>query len=204
MMSTFFDTKRSFATYVNYTEPMSYDEWMEIPSDHKAAALFVQYFNQILLAWDRATTYHTFWGDDEEAVETTIQYLMKNVPIIENDKKRFSPKYIYRVVYNALYCIVHDRASDKARREREISIHQVSASGDEYCLLDSICDTHQDVDLTINKSDFWKLIESCDEGTRELLDRILSSGKVPARMSCENEARLEVIKSALLKFAEAI
>ena len=76
----FYTTRDFFKEATQFKGPMSYDEWVSCPDDHKAAVLYLQFFEQITLAWYKAKS---FYGSDEEGVETVLQYLMKNVPIIE-------------------------------------------------------------------------------------------------------------------------
>lgn len=133
--NAFYDTRRLFLTALEYARPLTFEEWKAKPNDLKAAYLYVQYYSEITLAWDKADSLD--WGDDQEGVSTILQYLRKNVStiqyfqkadpskkansefraanpdgyvkverrIIEEDPSKFSPGYIYRVAYNCLYCI---------------------------------------------------------------------------------------------------
>lgn len=133
--TAFHDTRNLFINALDYKEPLSFEEWKAKPDDLKAALLYVQFYNEITLAWDKADTID--FGDDGEGVSTILQYLRKNVctiqyfqkddpkkkanlefrtknpdgyitverRMIEEDPSKFSPGYIYRVAYNCLYCI---------------------------------------------------------------------------------------------------
>lgn len=191
MLSTFYETKKCFKSYIQYTRPLSYDDWKALPGDHKAAALFVQFFDSIICAWNKAKSYD---GDDEEAVETIIQYLLKNVPIIEKDAKRFNASYVGRVAYNCCYCICHDRKCDKERRENEVSAIQVDADGTEYNILDSFISHENPIEAEMYSKQFWAMIEDFDEDSKTLVARIISLGKVPARLSPKNAETLEKIR----------
>ena len=91
MSNAFSETRNLFITSTGYTRPLSYDEWNMVPSEHKAAVLFVQFYDEITLAWYKTKS---FFVVEEDGVSTMLQYLMKNVPINENDSKRFKPSYI--------------------------------------------------------------------------------------------------------------
>lgn len=198
MMSTFYETRNLFKNYIHYTKPLSYVQWLALNDDHKAAALYVQFFNEILLAWDKAKSYD---GDDDEAVETVLQYLIKNTEIIKKDPKRFRANYIYRVAYNCLYCICHDRKCDKERREFEVSAIQCDADGDEYNLLDTFVTNAGSVECEINKQLFWAIIEDLDVDSRALVERLLKSGKLPTNMSAKNQ---KIVAELRIKFADLV
>ena len=102
MSREFYEARRLFINHINYTRPYSYEEWIALPEDHKCVALYIQYFDQIILAWYKTKS---FYASEEEGVETVLQYLNKNVPILEANEKKFNERYIYRVAYNCLYKI---------------------------------------------------------------------------------------------------
>lgn len=194
MISTFYDTKNCFKTYTHYIEPLSYDDWTKLPEDHKAAVLYVQFFSSIISAWNAAKSYD---GDDEEAVETVLQYLLKNVPVIEKNPSRFTARYIYRVAYNCMYCICHDRKCDKERRENEISASQLDDSGNEWSLFDTVASTSCRIEDAINSKIFWEFVENLDVETRVLFDRIAALGRVPASLSARNLELLADLRAKL-------
>ena len=173
----FSDTKRNFAEFVNYQGPLSFEEWCNLNQDQKAALLFVQFYNEITLAWAKATNGYEFITG-EEGVSTMCQYITKNIPIIEKYPKRFSAANMYRVAYNCLYCICHDRKCDKERFENETSAIIVK-DGDEYNLLDTMADKNGTPEDAINKAnfekEFWAVIRSIGDEAEKVL-RYLASG----------------------------
>lgn len=194
-MNTFYETKKLFTDYIQYTKPLSYVQWLALNDDHKAAALYVQFFNEIILAWNKVKSYD---GDDDEAVETVLQYLIKNTEIIKKNPDRFKASYIYRVAYNCLYCICHDRKCDKERREFEISAIQCDSQGDEFNLLDSFIRDSDSVEYEIDKHLFWAIIEDLDVDSKTLVDNIIKDGKLPTDLSAENK---QVVAELRIKFA---
>lgn len=196
MMNTFYETKNLFKNYIQYNKPLSYVEWLALNDDHKAAALFVQFFNEILLAWNKAKSYD---GDDEEAVETVLQYLIKNVEIIKKNPSRYKANYIYRVAYNCLYCICHDRKCDKERREYEIYAIQCDSDGQEYNLLDTFVCNSGSIEDALNKQLFWSIIEDLDVDSRALVEKILKSGKLPEKMTPKTQ---KIVAELRIKFAD--
>ena len=122
-----------FRQFLHSSDPISWEDWCNLPHDYKSASLYVQFYDQITLAWYKAKC---LYGEDEEGVETVLQYLEKNVPIIEKSKNKYTPQYIYRVAYNCLYCICHDRKIDQDRYALEMSNLVVTGDGDELDLFD--------------------------------------------------------------------
>lgn len=84
-------------SYVKY--PLTWESWMSLEDNMKVAALFVNFYPQIILAYNKQKTYFL---EEEDAVSHVWQYFMKNVEKISEDKKRFTPNYIYRVAYNSI------------------------------------------------------------------------------------------------------
>lgn len=207
-MKEFYDTRRYFIQTLDYKKPLSYDEWRAKPEDLKAAFLYVQFFNEITLAWDKADAFD--FADPEEGVYTTMQYLQKQVSqnqyvlksdpskkanaefrrkhpddvmikerrIIDENPKKFSSAYIYRVIYNCLYCICHDRKCDKDRWENEISSYAYS-DGTEVSLFDFIPDksgsAQNRMEANIFEREFWQVVQDMGQ-TAEKVMRYLLSG----------------------------
>lgn len=198
MMNTFYETKKLFTDYIQYTKPLSYVQWLALNDDHKAAALYVQFFNEILLAWNKAKSYD---GDDDEAVETVLQYLIKNTEILKKNPDRFKASYIYRVAYNCLYCICHDRKCDKERREFEIPAIQCDDDGDEYNMLDTFVTNGDSVECALDAQLFWAIVEDLDVDSKALIEIILKRGKLPTNMSAKNQ---KIVAELRIKFADLV
>lgn len=159
-MSAFKETYNMFRTHIGYTKPLSYDQWSSSDDQHKAAVLFVQFYEQITLAWYKV---RSFYANEEDGVSTILQYLQKNVPVILDCPKRFAPSYIYKVAFNCLYCICHDIQRDKDRFENEVSDTVVVDEGEVICLSDNISlrrDKGVSMDSQISLNEFWSVVES--------------------------------------------
>lgn len=144
--SCFKETFDLFKTFTHYTEPLSWAEWMELPSDHKTAVLYVQFYDQITLAWYKLKTDATY---EEEVVDEVIKYLMKNTPILEEHPERFREKYIYKIMYNAIYCKSIDpwkgQTAKISRYNNETSQYQHNESGDIVDLFQTLIGTDGDI-----------------------------------------------------------
>lgn len=185
-LKAFYDAKAQFINSLEYTKLLSFEEWKEKPDDLKAAFLFVQFFNEIIFAWDKADSID--FGDDAEGVSTVLQYLGKQVKdiqyfrkddpkkkasaefrrnnpdgyfekerrIIEENPSKFSSKYIYRVAYNCLYCI----CGHDRKCDKDIINNETSAivmhNGEELNLFDSYVDNNSKVESIVSNNAFKK------------------------------------------------
>lgn len=76
MFNQFKETYNNIVDAIGYTEPLSYDDWVALPDEHKVGALFVQFYEQIYLAWLKTRTDAAI---QEECVSEVLAYLTKNV-----------------------------------------------------------------------------------------------------------------------------
>lgn len=113
----FREAKERYESAIGKKAPITFDEWFSLPDSHKAAALFINFYNQITLAWTKAKADYT---EDEDGLSTVMQYLMKNVPIIEANPNKYSETYIYRVAYNCMGCLRRNK-TDVARCKECVS-----------------------------------------------------------------------------------
>lgn len=199
MGSPFYATKKLFTEYVDYNTPLSYDDWMTVPENQKAAVLYVQFFEQITLAWYKVRSFYT---QEEDGVSTMMQYLHKNVPIIKANSKKFTPQYIYRVAYNCLYCICHDIKRDRLRWETECS-NLVACGDDVLDLFDTVVSDPDFVDNYELEDSFWKTIESLGADAQTVVADILEGTSTRAISSKRRAEIMDRIKEALVPFANA-
>lgn len=190
----FRETRNLYINYLQYTKPLSYVEWVSLPDDHKAAALFVQYFDQIELAWYKAKSLFT---SEEDGVYTVMQYLMKNVEIIKANPKRFTPAYIYRVAYNCLYCICHDPIVERIRFETTTSNITYTSSGDELDLFDTTVSIHSDIELTYDRNQFWQAVAALGPKGQKVVNHLLNKaplGKYAAKSTWAKDESLKDVE----------
>lgn len=168
----FTTTRNLFASYTNYTRPLSYSEWLETADDCKVAVLFCQFFEQITLAWYKLKSVYSL---DSDGVSEVLMYLNKNVPMIKADEDRFNPGYIYKVAYNCLYCLCRDMNVKKKVYENEVS-NIVSSGEDELDLFNTVIDNESTevFDMDDRRSEFWSIIESRGKDAIVVVAELLS------------------------------
>lgn len=124
--SQFYTTRKILRDALNLSAPISYRRWMRIDDDMKAAALYVNFFDQITLAWYKTAS---VYSSDSDGVSTILQYLQKNVAKIREDRSRYTPAYVYRVAYNCLFCLCRD--PNRHRRVYDNEVSNIRSCGDD-------------------------------------------------------------------------
>ena len=175
-LAAFYETRKMFIELTQFTHELSYDEWNNSPRDHKAALLFVNFFSKMTQAWDKANRFDYIPGED--GVSIVCQYLEKNVAKLEEEPKKFSEAYIYKVAYNCMYCICHDLKSVKDRWDNETA-STVMYDGEELNLFDKVADNKGSAEdefiSGVDYKEFWDMIESSDPKCQKVIDYILSN-----------------------------
>ena len=199
--SPFYQTRDMFKEFIGVDTPLAYSTWMELDPDKKAAALFVNFFEQITLAWYKAKS---FYAVDEDGVSTCLQYLQKNVPVIEKAPNRFSPRYIYRIAYNCMYCICHDIKIDRERYENETSNIAVSSSSGDAEELDlfSFVVASDTIDSILDRENFWNIVFSLGPDAQVIVDNLLNGTRLPAGYKAKKADIIVQLQVALSEFAE--
>lgn len=193
MTEAFKDTRNLFILGTRYTTPLTFAEWKNIPRSQMSAVLFVQFYEEITLAWYKTRSFYT---PEEDGVSTVCQYLEKNVDIILNDPKRFSSSYIYKVAYNCLYCICHDIKRDRDRWENETSNIVITDDGsEELDLFDTIKDAtespeHKYLDSQM-KADFWETIAEGGDEAIKVVNHLLRGDSLK-KCKCKDDMLKDV------------
>lgn len=212
----FYQTKLRFREFADYDKPLTYDEWMEAPDECKAAILYVQFYDQITLAWMKTKSVYT---DINDGVSEVLQYLNKNVEKIKKDSKRFSPKYIYKVAWNCLSCLSWNDPvlNHRCRTYQNECSNLIGYGEDELNLFDTIVedeekrDSRFDVDGSIeylrNATRVWDIVEEMGQKTKYVVARILGeksyTPKELASVDEEETAKImEELREKLSQFVE--
>lgn len=176
-VTSLYETRKFYRQFIEITNPLTFEQWNSLPRSEKAIALYLQFFDQIVTAWDKANTIDFI--DCEDGVDVINQYLEKNVPIIEADPKRFAPGYIYKIAYNCMYCICHDRKCDKERLENETSAIVSTADGevDLLQLASNHKSTEDEYEESSFEKEFWSLIEDSGLEAEKVMRYLLSNNE---------------------------
>lgn len=197
----FYQTRAMFRNYLNYEKPLSYEEWLSVDDDNKAAVLYVQFFEQITLAWYKLKTKAAI---EEECVSEVLMYLVKNVPIIKENPSRFKPAYIYKVAYNCIYCKSMDPYNGQTAKTSwyNNTTSQYVQSGDDIIdIFDTISD-NEDIDAVSCREHFWNIIEEMGDDALAVVDQLLNGTRLPAGVGAKKAKILEELRIKLISYKE--
>ena len=209
----FYQARVRFREFSGYTSPLSYDEWMSAPDACKAAILYVQFYDQITLAWMKTKS---VYSDINDGVSEVLQYLNKNVEKIKNDGKRFTPNYIYKISYNCLYCLCRDPNRYRRAYDNECS-NVVSYGEDELNLFDTIVedddvrDDKFDVEGSraklYNATKMWDIVEDMGQKAKYVVAKLLGENSYTPKeldsVSEEEAAQIIIeLRDRLSRFVE--
>ena len=174
MKNQFAMTKELFDNATTaYAYPLTYESWMAIPADLKCAALFVNFYDQIILAWQKQKTYFL---EDEDAVSVVIQYLLKNVEKIEADASRFKSAYIFTVATNAIIGFTRPIPRQEYYNNYQGEYFDGN-DGEEKSIFETIVDEGN----TIDREHFNTIIASLDNAEFTLAMQIISGKALSGR-----------------------
>lgn len=186
----FLETRNMFRDYLTgYPENITYDEWMKADADDKAALLFVTFYQEITLAWYNAITYFKIVHiTQEDAVSTVLQYLMKNVDKISEDKNRYSAQYIYRVCYNCLASLAGSRGIDTIRSHTEIS-NEYTDGDTTVNLWDLVPSEDEDLETLQTKKAIWDIIKKMGPKAEKVVNHLLNPDDTLRKVSASSSER---------------
>ena len=193
-MNQFYETKRILSASVPTHVPQSYESWVELPDDYKAAVLYVDFFDQITMAWYRLRTPAAI---EEDCVSEVLLYLQKNVEKIVSDKKRFSPAYIYRISYNCIYCKSVDPYSGQTAKTswcNNTCSNLVSVGDDVLDLFDTVKggdDIAESLEGELRDKVFWdKVNDEVDPEVKIFLSEVLDKRRRSKKLSDERREEI--------------
>lgn len=170
-MSEFRDTRNLYLSAIpsEFQFPLTYEAWLNADDEYKAVLLFVNFFNEIELAWYKERYSYVL---EVDAVETVIEYLIKNVEKIKAEPKRFTPGYIYRVASNCIYCL-HEPQVAIDRNNLEVS-NEVSVGDDVVNLFDLAPSEDDTYEVKQAKEAIWDIIDRMDPKARKVINQLIN------------------------------
>ena len=172
-MSQFRATRNLYLESVhNYQFPLTFEAWDNAPADEKAVLLFVNFFDQIELAWyNERFSYGR--AEDDDAVSEVMQYLMKNVSLIEADPKRFKPGYIYRVAANCISCVGASQVSIN-HDKLEVSNEVAGDDGSVINLYDLAPSDDDSYEVRQAKIALWNIIDRMGLKAQKVVNKLIN------------------------------
>ena len=174
--SPFISTKQMFKDYLTgYSFPITFETWLAADEEEKAALLFVNFYDQIILAFSKSNAEYVL---AEDAVSTILMVLTKNATILQtvkDGKKRFTPNYFYTVAWGAFYSLVRSVAN-KARNDHEIcSEIEYSDSDISVNLFDFVPSYDDTYELRQAKEAVWDIIAHMGPKAEKVVNHLINS-----------------------------
>lgn len=177
--------------------------WYCIPRELKAIALYVNFYDQITLAWSKTRKYFVL---EEDGVSTILQYLEKNVDVILENPKRFTPAYIYTITKNCVYCL--------GRIQRDIDFYTNSVSyyecdrdfelewterynEDHSCGYTDRTGRYVDLLEVIRDRAILESIVNSDDMVKEYIVRKISGKSIPKRIRTKEATIVRIIATII-------
>lgn len=204
MNSAFEETKIMFMealmSYVLLDREITYDDWMNIPDELKAAALYVNFYQNIKLAWLHAKANFT---PDEDGVSTVMQYLQKNVDKIRNSKSRYKASYIYKIAYNCLGCLRRN-VKTKFWYENSVSQYQMDATENQIAdIFETIIDESEidTLDVCLAR-ELWNVLLKQSDDVQVVADALINKSRIPAGYSKQKRQIIQRMQMLLKKYRQ--
>ncbi len=208
-MNQFRETYNHFKAALEDVDCSNYWEWMLISDDLKAVALYVNFYDQITLAWEK--TKKPFI-EEENAVSTLMQYLLKNVALIEKSKNRYTPNYMYKVAFNAFYPLgrikrdidnwvnhacQYDFDSENMRQFDECDDFDNRWYSESFIYHKLIV---EDEYFTEEHDNLWKVIEASDTNTKRVVEFLLGGRKLGKKLHVKYPEIIAELRDKLKNF----
>lgn len=172
-MSQFRATRNLYMEYLHDFEfPLTYEAWLSADDEYKAVLLFVNFFDQIELAWYKER-YSYGPALEEDAVSEVNQYLMKNVPIIKANPNRFKAGYIYRVAANCISCVGASQVNIN-QYKLETSNEVAGSDGTILNLFDIAPLEDDSYEVKQAKEAIWDIIEKMGPKAQKVVNKLIN------------------------------
>lgn len=166
-------TKTRFMESLSFIKafPITYEYWMTLDDDFKAAALYLNFYPQIILAWQNETDYYL---EEEDCLSTMMQYLIKNVDKLKEDRKRWTRGYIYTCMKNAVIGIRRIKKNREFSDNTQSNIFNLDdGEHDLYDIIEDEKDCFRDFR-------FWNIIDHLDDDMKAYVSHLIYGTKFTA------------------------
>ena len=200
--SQFIQTRKMFRSYLSgYPKNLTFEEWNKADDDDKAALLYVNFYQEVTLAWyNSVVAKGVIYISQEDGVSTVLQYLMKNVSKISEDPERYSAEYVYTVCKNCLLKLWQTRTTEMHRCNVEVSHEfQVEAAGtvlgknfkeggtvDYWDLTPSEDD---DLETQLLKESIWNIIRHMGPKAEKVVNHLINPSDTLRKVSTKSSER---------------
>lgn len=201
-MYQFYEAKWRFSAMISVYEikyPLTFSDWIKLPDDVQAIALYVNFFDQVHLACQKVISIGSFVLQ-EDALHETMKALIKNTKILHEYPTRYTPQYIYKIVYNSVYSLL------RIKRDRNFMSSVVSFNNDgdrdDLDIVDILTSDNDDIVKKLYAEKMWDEIGKMDNDTLKYVDYILNGGYFSKKLSKKESTMKDMLRSRLAKYCE--
>lgn len=197
-MNEFYETKARYVSATNCEYPLSFESWLELPDDMKAAALYVNFFETIILAYIKSTATCV---DEEDLLSTLLQYLMKNVPVIVENKKKYNGNYIYRVSYNAMAALRRVKGANE-RIDHYAPRYVQTKDGDEWDTFEIVEDEQRPMTSQLEYAidEIHAILAKSDATELAVINHLLYNKKLSNRAEVRYDEIVATLRGMLSRY----
>ena len=199
-LQQFTETKKRYkASMPEVVFPIAYSDWMQLPKEMKAPALFVSFFDTITFAVLKFQSV----AISEEDIISAINYnlVVRIVPTIEGHPKKYTNAYIRKSINNTI--LDYERIqSDKDHRDNDVSNIQYNENNQEIDLFEMLYNNDTNDDFKEHALDnVYRLItgrtDNLDGDIRAVVNAIIKSKKIPKNVKSKLPVIYKLLRKAL-------
>ena len=198
--SQFQATKKMFreAAFSNYTFPLTYDEWFALDDDLKGAALYINFYPQIILAWSK---FDNSPCDTETVVSDFLITLVKNVDKIKESSKKYTSGYIYTLAKRSFICMVRQPKFTRVYTS-EIGSEITTSDNDILNLFDLVPYEDEPYEAVQHSEALWAVIHGIGPKAEKVVNHLINDESLTKVRKTANHRELDPLADVSVKAEE--
>lgn len=182
--SQFAITRDMLREYLQFTDALSYAEWSEAPDADKAALLFLQFYDQIYLAWGNIKYRNTY---EDSAVSEAMRMCLYLCGLsvghgkaadVKISAKTYNPGYMYMAMYRAFTSLNCSRGESRStyqpKNSRIAVYYQYQTIGTtEVDLLQDV-PAYDNPETELDRQEFWRIVDSQGKDASAIARRVVT------------------------------
>ena len=182
-------TKKMFKEYAfsKTSFPITFEEWSALDDDLKGAALYINFYSEIILAWSK---FDNSPCDTETIVSDFLMTLVKNVDKIMESPKRYKPGYIYTLAKRSFICMVRQPKYTRVF-ETEISNEVSTANDDIMDLFDLVPHEDEPYEVVQHHEALWTIIRGMGPKAEKVANHLINGEPLTRARKTANQRDLD-------------
>lgn len=182
-------TKKMFreSAFSGISFPMDFDTWYALDDDLKAAALYINFYSEIVLAWSK---FDNSPCDTETIVSDFLMTLVKNVDKIKEAPKRYKPGYIYTLAKRSFICMVRQPKYTRVY-ESEMSNEVITSDNDVMDLFDLVPHEDEPYEVVQYREALWAIISNIGPKAEKVVNHLINGEPLTKVRKTANQRELD-------------